>query len=196
VRCTAKVKRRLSQPYYAAKTAKRSVFGVVEGIFAGRYFCLALRLCTHTSIPDDDAMRRIRARQSYFRKLGCLPGTWHLPFLTGTRVQAAGHHELPISAIHMPDANARQTMSRRFREYHPPWLRPGFVQSAKSAYQRPKPNWIGKTQLMGTLRRIRNWSITSAIESGRPPKLLLKLQTDDQNRLNLAEGGRSVYKES
>lgn len=104
---------RLSQPYYAAKTAKRSVFGVVEGIFAGRYLSLALRLRTHISIPDDDAMRRrIRARQPKFCKLGCLPGTWHLPFLTGTRVQTAAHHKLSISAIHTR-GKGRAQRSRR-----------------------------------------------------------------------------------
>ena len=87
-RCTAKVQRRLSQPFYAAKTAKRFVFGAVKSLFAARNLCLAIRLCTYASILDDDSMRRIRARQPYSRKLGRLRGFWHLPLLTGGRVRA------------------------------------------------------------------------------------------------------------
>jgi hypothetical protein len=98
--CTAKVQRLLSQPFYAAKTAKRFVFGAVKSLFASRNLRLAIRLCTYTSILDDDAMRRIRARQPYSRELGRLRGVWHSPFLTGARVQAvAAPHKLSIVAF-------------------------------------------------------------------------------------------------
>lgn len=94
MRRTAEVKRRLSQPFYAAKTAKRFVFGAVKSLFAVRNLYPAIRLCTYTSILYGDPMRRVRARQPYSRKVGRLSGVWHGPILASECVPArAGAHK-------------------------------------------------------------------------------------------------------